>query len=431
MNKIYIDDVSSGSPADKSGIVKGDYLLSINGKNIIDIFDYRFFASDKLLEVCIERFNEQKTITVKKGEYEDFGLVFYEGLIDDAKSCKNKCIFCFIDQLPKGMRDTLYFKDDDSRLSFLEGNYVTLTNMSEADLERIAFYKLSPINVSIHATDLAVRKFMLKNPNSDKLFTYLNKLHESGIDLNFQIVLMKGVNDGKILEKSIMDLAKYAKDTTSLSIVPIGISKYREGLHKVEPFTEEDCKNVIKQVEVYQNLLRQKIGTRFVFASDEFYLNGNVPIPPYERYEDFPQISNGVGMIATLLEEIKEDFYPYEGEKRTVSLVTGALAYDTIRSICDKIEKESENIKINVFKVVNEFFGELITVSGLMTGEDILKTLKGKDLGEKVLLPINAVKRYETILLDDIYVEDLEKELNVPFEIVEDGALQLLDSIYN
>lgn len=429
--KINIDDVIEGSIAKKIGIEKGDKLISINEKEIIDVFDYRFYMTDTNLKIIIEKNGKEVLFEVKKDEYEDLGLVFYEGLIDNAKSCSNKCIFCFIDQLPKGMRQTLYFKDDDSRLSFLQGNYVTLTNMKESDLDRIIFYKLSPINVSVHTTDLELRKFMLKNPNSDNLFKYLDKLFEAGIDLNFQIVLMKGINDKEVLRKSIKDLSKYAKEGTSLSVVPIGLSKYRDGLFPAKPFTEEDSREVIEIIEQEQEILKKEIGTRFVFASDEFYLNGKVQIPPYEMYEDFPQIENGVGMIASLLDEFEYEFYPYEGKEKEVSIVTGAISYDTIRMLCDKIERESKNIKINVFKVINDFFGENITVSGLITGQDILKTLKGQHLGEKVLIPINALRNGETVLLDDVYVEDLEKELNIPFVVVGESGKDLIDSIYS
>ncbi len=430
MNKTNIDDIVKNSIADKLGIKSNDKLVSINGKGVIDVFDYRYLIYDENLEVVIEKDGKEETFTIKKGEYEDIGFVFYEGLIDHAKSCTNKCIFCFIDQLPKGMRDTLYFKDDDSRLSFLQGNYVTLTNMKEEDLDRIIYYKLSPINVSVHATDLELRKFMLKNPNSDNLFKYLDKLYDAGIHLNFQIVLVKGVNDGAQLEKTITDLSKYATDQTSLSVVPIGLTKYRDNLFETSPFNKEEAKSVVDIIEKHQVILKEKIGTRFVFASDEFYLTGEIPIPPVENYEDFPQIENGVGMIATLKDEVEYDFYEYKGEEKTVSIVTGVLAYDTIRDICDNIEKKS-NVKIFVHKIINDFFGEHITVSGLMTGVDIVNTLKKETLGDKILIPINALKSGEEILLDDYTIEMLEKELGKPFVIVGETGLDLIDSIYS
>ncbi len=430
MSKINIDDVVKNSIADKLGIKQGDKLLSINNKEVIDVFDYRYLMYDEKIDVLVEKDGEEILYNIKKDEYEDIGFVFYEGLINHAKSCTNKCIFCFIDQLPKGMRDTLYFKDDDSRLSFLQGNYVTLTNMKEKDLDRIIYYKLSPINVSVHTTDLELRKYMLKNPNSDKLMYYLDKLYDAGIDLNFQIVLVKGVNDGVHLEKTITDLSKYAKSNTSVSVVPIGITKYREGLFETEPFFKDDCIKVIDTISKHQDILKEKIGTRFVFASDEFYLNGEIEIPEYDFYEDFPQIDNGVGMISSLKYEVEEDFYEYKGEQKTVSIVTGALAFDTIREICDTIESKS-NVKIYVHKIINNFFGEYITVSGLMTGTDIIKTLKNETLGDKILIPINALKSGEEVLLDDITISDLEKELNRPFEIVGETGLDLIESIYS
>lgn len=430
ISKVHIDDVIEESIAYKLGIKKGDKLLKINGKEVIDVFDYRYLMYDEKLNVIIEKDGVEKSFDIKKGEFEDIGLIFYEGLIDNAKSCTNKCIFCFIDQLPKGMRETLYFKDDDSRLSFLQGNYVTLTNMKEKDLDRIIFYKLSPINVSVHTTDLELRRFMLKNPNSDKLINYLDKLYDAGIDLNFQIVLVKGVNDGKHLEKTINDLSKYATDSTSLSVVPIGLTKFRDRLYDAKPFEKDDCIQVIELVEKYQKKLFDKIGTRFVFASDEFYLTAQKDMPSYDSYETFPQIENGVGMITSLEYEVEEDFYVYHGEYKSISIVTGVLAYDTIRGICDKIESKS-NVKIYVHKVINTFFGEHITVSGLMTGTDIIKTLKNSQLGDKVLIPINALKSGEEILLDDYTVSDLEKELGKAFVIVGETGLDLLDSIYS
>ncbi len=432
MTKTNIDDIVKDSIADKLGIKANDKLISINGKNVIDVFDYRYLMYDEKLEIVIERENGMgiEAFSVQKGEYEDIGFVFYEGLIDHAKSCTNKCIFCFVDQLPKGMRDTLYFKDDDSRLSFLQGNYVTLTNMKEEDLDRIIYYKLSPINVSVHATDLELRKFMLKNPNSDNLFKYLDKLYNAGIHLNFQIVLVKGVNDGEHLEKSIIDLSKYATDQTSLSVVPIGLTKFRHNLYETSPFSKDEARNVVDIIEKHQNILKQKIGTRFVFGSDEFYLTGEIDIPPVENYEDFPQIENGVGMIATLRDEVSYDFYEYTGELKTVSIVTGALAYDTIRAICDNIEKKS-NVKIYVHKIINNFFGEYITVSGLITGIDIVNTLKNETIGDKILIPINALKSGEEVLLDDYTVEMLEQELERPFVIVGETGRDLIDSIYS
>ncbi len=429
MNKVNIDEVVENSSAYRAGVRQGDALVSMNGKPVIDVFDYRYLMYEEKIELVIERDGTEIVFNIKKGEYDDLGLVFYEGLIDHAKSCKNKCIFCFIDQLPKGMRETLYFKDDDSRLSFLQGNYATLTNMKDEDIDRIIYYKLSPINVSVHASDLELRRFMLKNPNSDKLFTHLDRLYESGINLNFQVVLVKGVNDGAQLEKTITDLTKYATDQTSLSVVPIGLTKFRDKLFETSPFSKEESKSVIDIIEKHQKVLKEKIGTRFVFASDEFYLKAEVELPSFEEYEDFPQIENGVGMISTLREDIKEDLYPYEGEFKTVSIVTGALAYNTIREICDTIERVS-NVKIYVHKVINDFFGEYITVSGLLTGQDIVKTLKNETLGDKILLPINALKANEEVLLDDYTVSQMEEELGKPFVIVGESGIDLLNSIY-
>ena len=302
--------VEKGSIAEELGIEPGDILMTINGKAVEDVFDYRFLINDEYIELGIKtKQGEECLAEIEKDYDEDLGIIFESGLMDDAKSCKNKCIFCFIDQLPKGMRSTLYFKDDDSRLSFLQGNYVTLTNMKDEDLDRIIYYHLSPINISVHTTDMELRKKMLKNPNADKVLKNMDRLAEAGIEMNLQIVLCKGINDGEVLEKSISDLSKYYPHARSLSVVPVGITKYRDGLYPMEPFGKDDSKEVIDIIEKWQKKLKKEIGSSFVFIADEFYINAGIEIPPSERYEDFPQIENGVGMIALMKHEFEKKMH--------------------------------------------------------------------------------------------------------------------------
>ncbi len=430
--KNLVIKVEKESIGEESGIEVGDVLLSINDKEIKDVFDYRYLINDEYIEVAIEKPDgEQWLIEIEKYEDEDLGIVFESGLMDNAKSCTNKCIFCFIDQLPKGMRETLYFKDDDSRLSFLQGNYVTLTNMKDEDFERILFYRLSPINISVHTTDMELRHFMLKNPNSKKLFYFLDKIFQCGLEMNFQVVLCKGVNDGEHLEKTINDLSKYIPNGHSMSVVPIGLSDHREGLFQAEPFDKDDCVKVINKIEELQKIFLHKYGTKFVYASDEFYLIGEVALPSYEEYEDFPQIENGVGMIANFDYEIKNNLKPYEGEKKTVSIITGVLAYDFMKKIADGIMEVSPNLKIIVHKISNNFFGSKITVSGLLTGCDIMEQLEDEQIGDYILLPCNALRSDEDVFLDDVTLSQLSEKLNKKIIPVMDNGADFLNKLYN
>ncbi len=408
--------VEEDSIAEEMGIEPGDMLITINNNYIKDVLDYRYFIQDEYIEVVIKKPDgEEWELEIEKDEFEDLGIVFESGLMDKAKSCSNKCIFCFIDQNPKGMRKTIYFKDDDSRLSFLQGNYVTLTNMKDEDLDRIIFYHLSPINISVHATDLEVRKFMLKNPNSVKIMEQIEKLATANIKMNFQIVLCKDVNDKHILDKSIQDLSKYLHLGCSMAIVPLGVTKYRDNLPQIESFSKEDSLAIIKQVEKWQQKLKNEYGTKFVFLSDEFYLKAEIPLPKGDYYEGYPQLENGVGMMTLMEEEFMEFFEKLKGDDkiRTYSVATGKLAYPLIKKLCDKISEKYTNTKIYVYEIINNFFGDTITVSGLLTGVDIVEQLKGKELGKMLFLPRNCVRSGDTVLLDDMYIEDIQKELNI------------------
>lgn len=408
--------VEKNSIAEEMGIEVGDVLVDIDNTPIKDVLDYRYMIQGEYIEVGIRKPDgEEWLLEIDKDEYEDLGIVFESGLMDKARSCSNKCIFCFIDQLPKGMRKSLYFKDDDSRLSFLQGNYVTLTNMKESDLERVIFYHLSPINVSVQTTDMALRKYMLKNPNATKLMDYLRLLNANHIEMNFQIVLCKNINDGKYLEKSIRDLSEFLPTARSMSIVPFGKSKYRDGLEDIELFNREDCKKIIEDVSVWQEKFLKEYGTRFCFLSDEFYVTAGIEPPNDEFYEGYPQYENGVGMLTLTKKEFYDYYNTVEGDDkvRNVSIATGKIAYDFIYSLSCDIMKKYVNTKINVYAIDNDYFGRTITVSGLLTGTDIINQLKDKELGTTLFVPESAIREGENCFLDDITMSDVEKELNV------------------
>lgn len=424
--------VEPDSIAEELGLEPGDMLLAINGEMVKDVFDYRYLIQDEYLEMTIRtKDGELVTAEIEKELEEDLGIFFENGLMDNAKSCRNKCIFCFIDQLPKGMRETLYFKDDDSRLSFLQGNYVTLTNMSDADIHHIIFYHLSPINVSVHTTDLELRKKMLKNPKADRVLELMKRFADAGIDMNLQVVLCKGINDGDVLEQTIADCSALYPHAKSMSVVPIGLTKFREGLYPMEPFTKEDSKRVLEQIERWQEICREKYGTAFVFAADEFYLNAEQPVPPCEAYEDFTQYENGVGMLALLEAEFVEalEQYPVEKKSLTLSIATGRAAVGLIQRLAAMVMERYLSVVIHVYAIENEFFGEKITVSGLLTGQDILKQLADKPLGQYLLLPESLLRNDTTVLLDDITVEEIEEQLQIPIKITRNAGLHLLQNM--
>ncbi|WP_250278692.1 DUF512 domain-containing protein [[Clostridium] colinum] len=428
-NQNIIIKVEKDSIAEEMGIEPGDILVSINDTYIKDVLDYRYLIQDEYINVVIRKpNNEEWELEIEKDDFEDLGIVFESGLMDKAKSCSNKCIFCFIDQNPKGMRKTIYFKDDDSRLSFLQGNYITLTNMKDEDLDRIIFYHLSPINISVHATDTEIRKFMLKNPNSVKIMHQIEKLANANIKMNFQIVLCKDVNDKHILDKSIEDLSKYVHLGCSMAIVPLGVTKYRDNLPQIESFSKEDSLNIIKQVEAWQEKLQKKYGTKFVFLSDEFYLKADINLPNGDYYEGYPQLENGVGMITLMEEEFFEYFNTLKGDniKRVYSVATAKLAYPLIKKLCDKICEKFSNTKINVYEIRNDFFGKTITVSGLLTGGDIVNQLKDKELGDILFLPENCVRADDTVLLDDMDITDIERELNIKVCLSKDNGADFI-----
>lgn len=427
-----IKNVLPDSIAEELEISAGDKLLAINDQEIEDVFDYHFLANEEYLTVLIEKPDgEQWELEIEKEYEEDLGIEFEQGLMDEYRSCRNKCIFCFIDQMPKDMRETLYFKDDDSRLSFLQGNYVTLTNMSDHDIDRIIRYHLEPINVSFQTTNPELRCEMLHNRFAGEALKKVDKLYEGGITMNGQIVLCKGINDGEELEKSIRDLLKYAPQLQSVSVVPVGLSKYRDGLYPLQPFTKEDAKEVLHIIHKWQKKAYEEFGIHFIHGGDEWYILAEEELPEEERYDGYLQLENGVGMLRLLMNEFEEGYERLSGDEkvREVSVATGFLAYPYIQKMADQMMEKYPASKIHVYGIRNDFFGELITVSGLITGQDLISQLKGKPLGEKLLLPCNMLRIEEQDFLDDVTIQDVKDALQVSVDIVKSSGQDFIDAV--
>ena len=411
-----ITGVIKGGIGEEVGIEAGDRLISINSKGVEDVFDYRFLLADDYAEVLVEKENgEEWILEIEKDEDEDLGLIFEQPMMDDASSCKNRCIFCFIDQLPKGMRDTLYFKDDDSRLSFLQGNYVTLTNMSDKNLDRIISYKMSPINVSVHSTDGKLRAKILQNKNAGRIMEQLRRISAANISINCQIVLVKGVNTGDALRDTLEELSKI-KGVESVSVVPAGLTRYREGLAPLMPFESPDALEAIGITEGIAGRMLGERGIRFAYASDELYIKAGIDLPAYEHYDGFPQLENGVGMVRLFEREFYDALYgsPRDELRRVqpVTVVTGLSAYGFIKSLMDELSLVAGG-KISVLPVKNNFFGDSVTVSGLLTGEDIIKALIDSKTKGRVLLPGNCFKADCDVLLDDVTMGEISARAGV------------------
>ena len=414
---VTILGVTPNGLADKAGILSGDILLAINGHRINDVLDYRFYLTDTSLCIDLHRGPELLSVTIRKGEYDDIGLEFETPLMDKKHSCANGCVFCFIDQLPRGMRKSLYFKDDDDRLSFLHGNYVTMTNLKDEDIDRLIAMHISPVNISVHTTNPELRIRMMKNKRAGEVLSYLRRLADANIALCTQIVLCKGLNDGAELERSMRDLVTYYPALRSCAIVPVGLTRHREKCYPLEAFTPEDCARVIDQVNAFGDECLKTCGTRLFYCSDEFYIRAGLPLPPEEYYEDFSQIENGVGMLTSLSSEFDfeldylEDYLTDFHAPRKVSLITGEAAYSHLSALCQKLEERVEGLEIKVYKIVNHFFGESVTVAGLLTGRDVLAQLDGKVLGDEVLFPDVMLKADEEIFLDDMTPDELSQRL--------------------
>lgn len=434
-----IKKILPGSIAEEFELAPGDRLISINGHEIEDIFDYQFYAEDTYIEILIEKPDgEQWILEVDKEEDEDLGIEFDNGLMDEYRSCHNKCIFCFIDQMPKGMRDTLYFKDDDSRLSFLQGNYVTLTNMSDHDLDRIIQYHLSPINISFQTMNPELRCKMLNNRFAGEALKKVDRLNEAGIEMNGQIVLCKGVNDGEELAFSIREMMRYIPNLQSVSVVPVGLSKYRDGLFPLEPFTREDAREVLSTIHHYQNESYQKYGNHFIHASDEWYILAGEELPQEENYDGYLQLENGVGMMRLLLNEFEEAVKELQEKisagtldfsSREISMATARLAYSFIRDMAARMMEMVPGLMIHVYEIRNDFFGEMITVSGLLTGQDLIAQLTGKELGEALYLPQNVLRSGEEVFLDDVTVTEMEKALQVKVDIIKSSGRDFVNAV--
>ncbi len=417
---VTIKSVKPRSHASKAGILAEDKLISINGHPINDVLDYGFYTREKKLEIQLERGGEKFAVSVTKSEEADLGLDFATFLMDKKKSCANRCIFCFIDQNPRGMRDTIYFKDDDTRLSFLQGNYVTLTNVSDRDITRILEMHISPINVSVHTTNPDSRVKMLGNKNAAKIMDQLTTFASHNISINAQIVLCKGYNDKDELERSMRDLYSLYPALSGVSIVPVGITEHREGLCPLEPFTREEALETVKQIEAFAAKCRKETGMGLFYAGDEFYIKAGLDIPGEEMYDGYPQLENGVGLIRSMQTEFEMelcDICEFESEllgvKRDISIATGEAAYDFICGLVEKLKNKCYNININVFKIKNTFFGSNVTVAGLITGYDYLRSLKGKNLGEVLYIPACSLRAQGDLMLDSMSIDELSEKLGV------------------
>ena len=424
--------VEEGSIAWELGLEPGDSILAVNGHGMQDIFDYHYYIEDEYIEVeVLTRDGETVLLEIEKEEDEDLGLEFVSSLMDQYHSCTNQCIFCFIDQMPPGMRETLYFKDDDSRLSFLQGNYITLTNMKEKDIERLVRYHLSPINISVHTTNPGLRCEMLHNRFAGDILDKIERFAAAGITMNSQIVLCKGINDGEELDRSIRELGSYLPFMESLSVVPVGLTKYREKLKKLELFGREDAKKVLNQIRGWQDHFRRTQGTAFVHASDEWFILAGEDFPDEAYYEGYGQLENGVGMMRLLIDEVRERLEELVGDERNreISIATAVLAYPTICRLAEEVRDKYPGITIHVYCIRNDFFGETITVSGLLTGQDIMAQLADKNLGEVLFLPENVLRAGEEILLDDVSLAQISDSLQVPVNIIQSEGRSFVDSI--
>lgn len=433
-NKNIISKVKKGSIAEELGVEAGDYIISINDTKIEDVIEYHYLESDDYVELEIKHKNGETVIyEIEKDYDEEIGLEFTNPIIDSVKSCSNKCIFCFIDQLPKGMRETLYIKDDDSRLSFLQGNFITMTNMKDEDIEKIINYRISPINISVHTTNPKLRIYMLKNKNASNILKNIERLNESNIQMNGQIVCIPNINDKEELDRTVEDLSKYYPNMQSVAVVPVGITKHRDKLAKLEIFDEKTSFELIKQVEKLQKKFLKKLGTRFIFASDEFYILAKQTLPQNKEYEGYIQIENGVGLIRKFSEEIdaelkRIDYIKLKKEIK-ITIATGISAFEFMKDIARRIELKINNLKINVVCIMNNFFGNTITVAGLITGKDLVEQLRNVELGEALFLPRVMFRSDELIFLDDIKLDELEKMLNKKVVVNEIIGKDLINNI--
>ena len=430
--KHIIKTIEPGSIAEELELEPGDELLRVNGEIIEDVFDYHFQTNDTYLELTIRKKDgEEWDLEIEKEYDEEIGITFENEFMDQYRSCSNNCIFCFIDQMPPGMRPTLYFKDDDSRLSFLQGNYITLTNMSDHDIDRIIRYHLAPINISFQTTNPELRCKMLHNRFAGDALKKVDQLYEAGIIMNGQIVLCKGVNDGEELEYSIQKMSEYAPVLQSVSVVPVGLTKFRKGLYPLEPFTKEDAKAVLEQIHRWQKIMYERYGFHFIHASDEWYILAGEELPEEDRYDGYLQLENGVGMLRLLGAEVRQAVVERDGDDRKLSVTvsTGRLAAPYIAGCMDVIREKYPNITSEVIAIKNNFFGEKITVSGLITGQDLIEQLSGRKLGDRLLIPCNMLRSGEDVFLDDITITELSEKLGKEIIVVDPGGADLVSAV--
>lgn len=415
---VTVQSVEADSPACRAGILPGDILISIDGREIRDVLDYRFYLAAKAPELLIHRGPDLLKFVIRKGEYEDIGLEFESYLMDKKQTCRNRCIFCFIDQNPPGMRESVYFKDDDSRLSFLMGNYITLTNMSDADIDRIISMRMSPINISVHTTNPGLRAAMLRNRFAGDSLRYLQRLTDAGISVNAQIVLCRGINDGAELDRTLSDLAVLYPALSSAAVVPAGMTDHRQGLYPLTPFTPEDARTVIGQIDKIGGACLEKYGVRLFYPSDEFFLLAGLPMPGEDYYDGYPQLENGVGMIPSMEAEFEDELAGLEENYNTeraldFSIATGSAAYPFIRRITRRLLERCPNLRGRVYKIENDFFGRSITVAGLICGCDLIAQLRGKDLGDVLFLSSAMLRDEGDLFLDNVSAADAEAALGV------------------
>ena len=432
---VKINSVEPRSYASKAGISASDILHTVNGNEINDVLDYRFYLTERVVVLGLENNDGKYEVKIKKGEYDDIGLEFETPLMDQKHSCRNGCIFCFIDQNPEGMRESIYFKDDDSRLSFIHGNYITLTNMTDKDVARIIKMRISPVNVSIHTTNPELRVKMMKNKRSGEVLSYLDDFRNAGLAMCGQIVLCRGVNDGDELLRSLNDLSRYYPEMGSVAIVPAGLTKHRDGLYPLTDFTEEEAAAVIDMIDSVAERQLEKHGSRQFFAADEFYLKAKRPIPKTAYYEDYPQLENGVGMLRSFADEFGmavEDIdlmLDAVEPGRCVTVATGVAAYPMVKSFADRITQLCPTLKVNVAKIINRFFGESITVSGLLTGKDIYEQLCDCELGDELLIPSSALRREDNDFLCGMTLDELSKKLGVKLRTVDNDGYGFAEAI--
>lgn len=436
---VEITEVAARSRAARAGIRAGDFLISINENEIKDVLDYKFYLADEQIKLLCDRAGERFAVEIKKDTYDDIGLSFASALMDEKHSCRNKCIFCFIDQLPPNMRSTLYFKDDDSRLSFLHGNYITLTNMKDDDIDRIIKMRFSPVRVSVHTTDPELRVEMMKNRRAGEVLSYLRRIADAGLSLNAQIVLCRGVNDGEALLRTMRDLSELYPALDSVSVVPAGLTKFRDGLYPLSPYTPKECAEITETVDRFGDEMVKKHGVRIFYCADELYIKAGRALPGEDYYDGYSQFENGVGLITSLVNEFDFELEDARSDPElcreirenatNLTIATGVAAAPTMQMLSEKFTKQFPEYKITVKTIINDFFGHEITVAGLLTGRDIAAQLEGVELGERLLLSRTCLKADEEIFLCDMTATELSARLSTPIVFCEESGTSLFSAI--